>query len=75
MCKNIKSYNIPIYIFNLSNFSGPGQYDNHAHTTFTNFNKPISTKGYIFGARTAQRQFYQLKVYLFFLIFKIIFKI
>lgn len=46
------------------NNSGPGQYDNHVYTTFTNFNKPVSTKGYIFGARTAQRQFYQLKVFI-----------
>lgn len=40
---------------------GPGQYNNNEFTTFTYFNKPISNKGFIFGARTAQRQFYELK--------------
>lgn len=42
-------------------FSGPGQYNNDEHTTFTNFTKPISTKGYIFGARTAQKQPYEFR--------------
>jgi len=41
---------------------GPGQYNNHQFTTFTNFNKHISKKGYVLGARTAQRQFYQFIV-------------
>jgi hypothetical protein len=41
---------------------GPGQYNNHQFTTFTNFNKHISKKGYVLGARTAQRQFYQFVV-------------
>ncbi|RNA26686.1 putative protein pitchfork-like [Brachionus plicatilis] len=37
---------------------GPGQYDNHIFTSFTNIKKPISTKGYV--ARTGQKDFYQL---------------
>jgi len=36
---------------------GPGQYDNHEKTTFTNFNQKISLKGYIIGARTSKRSF------------------
>lgn len=35
---------------------GPGQYDNHEHTTFTNFDKKISLKGYILD-RTSKRNF------------------
>ena len=41
---------------------GPAQYDNAEHTTFTNTYKPLSNKGYIVGARTGQREYYQINV-------------
>ncbi|CAF0847425.1 unnamed protein product [Brachionus calyciflorus] len=39
---------------------GPGQYDNHIFTDFTKIKKPLSNKGYVLGARTGQKDFYQL---------------
>lgn len=37
---------------------GPGQYENHLKTAFTNQTKPMSIHGYVLGARTAQRNFF-----------------
>lgn len=41
---------------------GPGQYENHIRTAFTNQTKPMSLHGYVLGARTAQRNFYSAVV-------------
>ncbi len=41
---------------------GPGQYENHSTTAFTNEKKPLSLRGYVLGARTAQRQFYSSEI-------------
>lgn len=43
---------------------GPGQYNNHETTTFTNEKKPMSLRGYVLGARTAKKEAYQIRVIL-----------
>ena len=57
--KKIFNFDLFLWIYK----SGPAQYDSAEHTTFTNTYKPISNKGYVLGARTGQREYYQLNVW------------
>ena len=43
-------------------FRGPGQYENHETTAFTNLSKPMSLRGYTLGARTAKKEAYEIRV-------------
>lgn len=61
-----KSFGYCIPVINI--LRGPAQYDNAEHTTFTNTYKPLSNKGYIVGARTGQREYYQINVSSFFIL-------